>query len=234
MLSCFDYLKLVDNADINTMLEKYGEGKEVVIYSRNMTKVNRRGKEQTRTLVITNKAVYNLIPNKWKKYKRRVPLREIFMVTLSSKTDEFVIHIPKQYDYYFKSDDKQNVSKSIQMARKKLLGADTVVKFSSEDTLNKMVFMKAENKEDLTFDRASELVLEPYKSYQTAKGRVISMPRRSRKKSKRKTRSSESKNDVSSFRGTTLIRDARSNSVPPQIPQDKPRLQNRSSTSIIL
>jgi len=105
------------------MLAEKGENlpaKEVVVYSNHVIKINRRGKEQTRILLITNKAVYNLIPKKSIKCKRRIRIDDIASITLSMVSDEFVLHVPADYDYRFKSKDKENVGKVLKDAFKNM------------------------------------------------------------------------------------------------------------------
>jgi len=109
----WDSLKMEGNPDCIQMLEKYREEKgddEVVMYSNRIIKINRKGKEQLRMLLITSKAVYNCMPNKVKKCKRRILIADIGSVTLSTLSDEFVLHVPTDYDYRYKSDDKEGVA----------------------------------------------------------------------------------------------------------------------------
>jgi len=108
----FDRLEMKRNGDCNRMLESLGHNtpdKEVVRYSNQMIKINRKGKEQVRTLLITNKAVYNCMPKNVSRCKRRIRIEDIASITLSTVSDEFVLHIPSDYDYRFKSGDKDNV-----------------------------------------------------------------------------------------------------------------------------
>jgi len=112
-MASLDRLKMKDNPDCIKMLEQEGEEKsgEEVRYSNHLTKINRKGKEQTRILLITNKAVYNLKPKSVSKSQRRIAIADIASVTISTVSDEFVLHVPTDYDYRFKSDDKDNVAK---------------------------------------------------------------------------------------------------------------------------
>jgi len=171
-----DHLDLLNNADVNTMLEENGYDQEVIRYSGKVTKINHRGKQQVRTLMITDRAVYNLNPKTYYKHNRRIPLRNIVQVTVSDSTDEFVLHIPTEYDYWLKSEDKDNVLKVIRSARRKHIGEPPVVQVSKEANLTDIVFKKTEKKEDLPADRMQKLVLEPYKSHQTKSGRLIQIP----------------------------------------------------------
>ena len=81
---------------------------EQVKFSDFVIKINRRGKEQTRVMLITNLAVYascifhfvqcafdrsyNLLPNNYSKCKRRIDVQKIAGITASQVSDEFVLH----------------------------------------------------------------------------------------------------------------------------------------------
>ena len=52
-------------------------------------------------MLITNRAIYNLMPTNYRKCKRRIPLDLIDSITISvhPQSNEFVVHIPSEYDY---------------------------------------------------------------------------------------------------------------------------------------
>jgi len=109
-----DKMNMQHNSLCRRMLDLIGENmpdKEVVRYSNHLIKINRKGKAQLRTLIITNKAVYNCLPKNVSRCKRRIPIEEIASITLSTLSNEFVLHIPRDYDYRFKSDDKEVIGK---------------------------------------------------------------------------------------------------------------------------
>lgn len=103
-----DTLKLTGNSNVQKMLAKNGDktSPEEVQFSDFLVKINKKGKEQTRALLITDKAVYNLMPNDFKKCKRRIKLENIGSISVSQTSDEFVVHVPEEYDYRFKSSKK--------------------------------------------------------------------------------------------------------------------------------
>lgn len=72
---------------------------ETVVFSDFVIKINRKEKEQTRVILLTNKAVYNLLPSAYGKCKRRIAIESIASITVSSISDEFVLHVPEEYDY---------------------------------------------------------------------------------------------------------------------------------------
>ena len=43
------------------------------------------------------------MPSDYSKCKRRIPIERVTSVSVSSITDEFVVHVVDEYDYRFKS-----------------------------------------------------------------------------------------------------------------------------------
>merc|ERR1712154_318577 len=86
-------------------------GQEKVVLSVKLIKINKRGKEQNRILLLTDKALYNLKPKEIRKCQRRIDLEKVVSVTVStSASNEFAIHIPEEYDYRYKSASKDRIS----------------------------------------------------------------------------------------------------------------------------
>lgn len=101
-----DILSLKNNPLVNKMLAKVQcEGDEIK-FSDFVTKINRKDKEQTRVLLITDKHIYNLMPNNYGKMRRQIALKEVLAISSSTQCDEFVVHVPEEYDYRFKSSRK--------------------------------------------------------------------------------------------------------------------------------
>ena len=112
----FDYLGLEGNGAVRSMIFKLGANHpslEQIVFSDLVTKINRREKEQTRAMLITTKAVYNLMPNNYSKCKRRIPITLLSSITVSQQSDEFVLHIPDEYDYRFKSAKRDKIAEVI-------------------------------------------------------------------------------------------------------------------------
>lgn len=102
-----DKLSLTGNTTVEKLLIKEGPG-EVIQFSELVTKINRKDKDQQRVLMITDKAVYNLIPGNYK-MKRRIAIASILAVSYSTISEEFVIHVAGEYDYRYKSAYKNSV-----------------------------------------------------------------------------------------------------------------------------
>jgi hypothetical protein len=78
-----DHLCLAGNHSVQKMLNKHGKNTplpEIVKFSDFVVKINKKGKEQTRVMLITNKAMYNLMPNNYGKCKRRISIEEVLPV----------------------------------------------------------------------------------------------------------------------------------------------------------
>jgi len=105
-----DHLCLQTNRLALKMLDKMSPGSnEKVQFSDFVIKINRKDKEQTRVLLITDVYLYNLMPNNYSKCKRRIDLKDILGVSVSESSDEFVVHVPDEYDYRFKSAKKDKI-----------------------------------------------------------------------------------------------------------------------------
>jgi serum/glucocorticoid-regulated kinase 2 len=125
-----DYLGIGLNEKLIKMMSKFNKENsamtETVIFSDNMVKINKRDKPQERVLLITTKAVYNLIPGDLTKCKRRIPLALIDSVTMSEVSDEFVVHVPGEYDYRMMSLRKQEVIKALSEGYSNLVKGETL------------------------------------------------------------------------------------------------------------
>jgi len=85
---------------------------EEVVFSCLVIKINRFGMRQDRTLLLTNKFLYNI---KKEDIKRKINVSKIKSVTKSTKDGnrEFVIHVKSEYDYRFESDYRKDIFEAI-------------------------------------------------------------------------------------------------------------------------
>merc|ERR1719209_1862983 len=114
MAESLDKLNMAENLECRRMLDSQTDSKddsETVLYSNQVIKINRKGKEQTRMLLITNKAVYNCKPKRVTKVQRKIPITELASVTISTVSGEFVLHVPREYDYRYKTNDNEDIAK---------------------------------------------------------------------------------------------------------------------------
>jgi len=152
-----DHLCLGGNHSVNRMLQKFGRNSpmpERVVFSDFVIKINRRDKEQTRVMLITDKAIYNLMPNNYGNMKRRIGIEKLASITCSQTSDEFVLHVPEEYDYRFKSAKKEKVAEILGNYFKKLVEKDTKdkskaklnVKYANESDLKDKTVTKVQAK----------------------------------------------------------------------------------------
>ena len=137
-----DTLTLANNPLCQKMLQKLGDNfpeREKVVLSTKLIKINKRNKEQDRVMLITDKALYNLKAKDYSKCKRRIELDKIVSVTMSL-TDEFALHIPEEYDYRFKSKNKDRIVQVLSELYLKKEGKKLAIqKIKSQDTADKVV-----------------------------------------------------------------------------------------------
>ncbi len=88
-----DELKFSENKDILKIITD-----EKLLFSSQIIKINAKGYDQQRNLLITSKALYNL---KKKELKRRIDISKLTGITISRKSDQFVIHGDEEYDYHY-------------------------------------------------------------------------------------------------------------------------------------
>jgi len=144
----YDTLKLASNASCSKMLSKLGENwpdSEKVQLSLSLIKINRKGKEQQRVMLITDKAIYNLMPKDYSKCRRRIRLENVASVTFSTSSNEFAIHVPEEYDYRFKAPDgtaKHQVSEILATAYQKKVKSKLRIQQTDQGELNDITVTK--------------------------------------------------------------------------------------------
>lgn len=96
-------LKSPQPIDSTLMNPKLIGADEVVLHCSNLHKYNDFNMRQKRIIVVTSKFVYNL---KGKKIRRKINVAEVAATTQSRhpESQEFVIHVPREYDYRYSSE----------------------------------------------------------------------------------------------------------------------------------
>ena len=93
-IKIIDSLNFINDKEIIKLINK-----EKIYYADLITKVNHYGMNQERTIMLTDKALYNM---KKKTLKRRIEYKEILGITYSKLTYEFIIHgMNEEYDYQY-------------------------------------------------------------------------------------------------------------------------------------
>ena len=140
-----DYLGVSNNSNVRKLLLKYAkDGHEDVHFSDFIVKINPRDKPQERVLLITNRAVYNLLPTDYSKCKRRIQLQAIDSVTVSEISDEYVLHVPSEYDYRMMSLRKREVVDCLKRNYTALTGHELVVEMSRQIVLKSVCTTKSQ------------------------------------------------------------------------------------------
>lgn len=98
-----DYVGLASNAEVQKLIMKMGKSPEKVHYSGRIVKITSKGRWNLRILLITEKAVYNLMVNNHSVCKRRFLIENIEKVTASRISSEAVFHVPTEYDFRFQT-----------------------------------------------------------------------------------------------------------------------------------
>ena len=99
-----NYSEIVKVVDKDTMKQLAGE---TIVFSDLITKINKKLVEQERMLIITDKALYNF---KKKSLKRRIPVKDLYGITTSKTSNEFVIHgDADEYDYHYSYINKRKI-----------------------------------------------------------------------------------------------------------------------------
>jgi len=101
-------LSLATSKRVAALLESQKE-KETVEYSGRIVKVSSTGTWQLRALLITNKAIYTLLPSNVSVCKRRIPIEKLGHITVSKISTEIVLHVPEEYDLRFQSFNKDEI-----------------------------------------------------------------------------------------------------------------------------
>ena len=99
----YDFLKFSKDYKITNNITR----DEEILFSDKVKKINKKGWNQDRNLILTDKAIYNL---KKTALKRRIDYKIIIGITVSKVSDEFVIHCEDiDYDYHFNSKRKKTI-----------------------------------------------------------------------------------------------------------------------------
>ena len=142
-----DHLNFICNKSFQKIVGK----DESLLWSGEITKVNKNGKEQFRDFVITNKYIYNLgkksnFLTNWftSGIKRKMDITKIEAITYSNVINFFVLHMPEEYDYYLFTKHRNEIIEYLIKIRKKLeckkellifvVGEADLRKYSKTDT----------------------------------------------------------------------------------------------------
>ena len=107
-----DKIDFICDKNFSSVIKK----NEKLYWSGNTVKINRRGARQNRVFLITNDRLINVgkrgnfLTNIFSKLiKREISIILVDAITYSSISNNFVLHVPKEYDYYLCTSDKDEV-----------------------------------------------------------------------------------------------------------------------------
>ncbi len=103
----FDYARCKADKDLKKCLtevqkkSKTPKPLESTQFSDEVIKINRKKDRQLRCLLITDQAIYNFKPKKYKEFQRRIGFEDLQCVVLSKNSDEMVFQVSNEHDYRF-------------------------------------------------------------------------------------------------------------------------------------
>ena len=150
--------------------EKDDEIKKIItnekfLFSDLINKKNKFGFNQTRNLVLTDNAIYNL---KGKKLQRRFDISKLKGITTSiaKGCQEFVIHgNEEEHDYLYSSRNKFTIIYLLEGAFEKLRGKEIDFIFTESASLKNRMTTKTEKKSDPKFSRMDDSELCDIKEF---------------------------------------------------------------------
>lgn len=152
-----DYLNYSKSLTLKNNLELG----EKVIYSDKITKINKNKVKQKRIFILTNKNLYNIgsgfnIIKKIFNYqiKRKIKLSNIKAIIISKYSNNFILKIPKEYDYYLSYSLKEEFIQQILYYKTedtKILYVDNIDLFSLNNYYLKKenIYWSDNNKSDI-------------------------------------------------------------------------------------
>lgn len=109
---------------------------EPVMYSDACYKINGYGAKQQRDLVLSTKHIYNL---KQFKIRRKIAITDVKAIIKSKRDNQFVLHIPTDYDFRFELDSKDEFIKILQLRFANLNPVETLKIYIVDDDIEKYV-----------------------------------------------------------------------------------------------
>mgnify|MGYP002523966020 CR=1 FL=1 len=88
--------------------------------------------------------------------KRKIPLDIILGITANKITDEFIIHVNQEYDYYYTSHDRKEIISNIVEIYQKITGRNFNFSLVDEKSLKNYVTSKKDKKASASFTRMKE------------------------------------------------------------------------------
>ena len=153
-----DHLNFKNDKKIQLIIKN-----EKLLFSSEIKKKNKHNYNQTRNLILTNKALYNLDNYT---LKRRIDLSKIKGITTAKNLNELVIHgIAQEHDYYYLTKDKNTIIYFLEKIHEKLTGRELMFAYLEIDNLKNRVTKKDEKKKNPNFSRMDDSELYDINKY---------------------------------------------------------------------
>lgn len=112
-----------------------------MVFSVKLTKINRKGKNQNRVLLITSRHIFNLMPENYSKCNRCMQIAQLHHVSFSAPGQEFVILMTDEYDYRFRTPIFMQAVESLKSAYQNVTGnVLPITEIADVDALKQQVF----------------------------------------------------------------------------------------------
>ena len=145
----------------NEPLIKIKIGNEVIEFSDQILNIKKRlfKGEETRNLLITNIAIYNF---KKRELKRRIKIEDLYGITYSTESSEFIIHLNENdYDFRLSSEKRDSIIRILQSLYEKLKNTDLLFCVKNEKDLSKYELTKKERRMNPYFFKLDKNNLTP-------------------------------------------------------------------------
>ena len=155
-----DHLKFEKDPEIKKLITN-----EKFLFSDEIYKKNKFGFNQTRQVILTDNALYNL---KNKKLQRRLDISKLKGITVSiaKGSQEFVIHgNESEHDYLYSSKYKYTIIYLLEGVYEKLRGRELDFIYTESASLKNRMTTKSEKKSDPKFSRMDESELYDIKEF---------------------------------------------------------------------
>jgi len=146
----FDYLRVAANRELQHIFAEQAKQskkfEETVQFSDQVLKINRKHKQQTRDLIISNRAIYNFAPESYSSPKRRILMQDLKGLVLSLSSNELVLRVAGQYDYRLLIKHRTEALTMIARYYEEAMAQKIPVELSAEEDLRTHVFTKTMKK----------------------------------------------------------------------------------------
>ena len=157
-IKIIDSLKFTQDSEIKKLIEG-----EKIYYADLINKINHYGRSQERTIMLTNKALYNM---KKKTVKRKIFYNKIRGITFSKVTNEFIVHgNDEEYDYAFISQDSNIIICIIATFYESNMGKPLKICEVQEKKLENYITSKKDKKADRSKSKMDEKFLIDTKKF---------------------------------------------------------------------